>query len=29
MLAGTHPEGFKAPNPIAIAHHLLLAFLAE
>jgi NAD+ diphosphatase len=29
MIAGTHPEGLKAPNPLAIAHHLLLAFLGE
>jgi NAD+ diphosphatase len=29
MLDGTHPEGFKAPNPVAIAHHLVLAFLGE
>ncbi|MEM7424894.1 MAG: NAD(+) diphosphatase [Pseudomonadota bacterium] len=29
LLDGTHPEGFKAPNPFAIAHHLLLAFLEQ
>ncbi len=28
MLAGTHPE-FAAPSPIAIAHHLLLAWMKE
>ena len=27
MLDDSHPEGLKAPNPFAIAHHLLLAFL--
>ncbi len=26
MLAGTHPEGLKAPFPMAIAHHLIKAF---
>jgi NAD+ diphosphatase len=26
MLAGTHPEGFSAPRPFAIAYHLLKAF---
>ncbi len=29
MLAGTHPAGLKAPNPIAIAHHLLRAWVEE
>ncbi len=29
LLDETHPEGFKAPNPFAIAHHLLLAFLEQ
>jgi NAD+ diphosphatase len=29
MVDGTHPEGLKAPHPVAIAHHLLLAFLAQ
>jgi NAD+ diphosphatase len=29
MLAGEHPEGIKAPHPVAIAHHLLLAFLED
>jgi NAD+ diphosphatase len=29
LLAGTHPDGLFAPPPIAIAHHLLAAFLAE
>lgn len=29
MLAGTHPDGLLAPNPIAIAHHLLKAFVEE
>lgn len=29
MLDGTHPEGLKAPNPFAIAHHLLLAYLND
>lgn len=23
MLAGSHPQGFKAPQPVAIAHHLI------
>ena len=27
MLAGTHPEGFKAPTPIAIAHRLVVAWV--
>ena len=27
MLAGTHPEGFSAPKPYAIAHHLLQHFV--
>ena len=27
MLDGRHPEGFKAPNPIAIAHWLVRAWL--
>jgi NAD+ diphosphatase len=27
MLAGTHPQGFKAPQPLAIAHHLLKTFV--
>jgi NAD+ diphosphatase len=26
MLAGTHPDGLKAPFPMAIAHHLIAAF---
>jgi NAD+ diphosphatase len=26
MLAGTHPDGLKAPFPMAIAHHLIKAF---
>jgi NAD+ diphosphatase len=26
MLAGTHPDGLKAPFPMAIAHHLVKAF---
>jgi NAD+ diphosphatase len=29
MLASTHPDGLLAPNPIAIAHHLLKAFVEE
>ncbi len=29
LLDGSHPEGLKAPNPFAIAHHLLLAFLDQ
>lgn len=29
MLDGTHPDGLRAPNPFAIAHHLLLAFLEK
>ncbi|MFO1088602.1 MAG: NAD(+) diphosphatase [Hyphomicrobiales bacterium] len=29
MLDGTHPEGFKAPMPLAIAHHLIRAMLAR
>jgi hypothetical protein len=28
MFAETHPAGFTAPKPLAIAHHLLKAFLA-
>jgi NAD+ diphosphatase len=28
MLAGTHPNGLKAPQPVAIAHHLI-RFWAE
>ncbi|MBN9010622.1 MAG: NAD(+) diphosphatase, partial [Rhizobiales bacterium] len=28
MLAGTHPDGLKAPQPVAIAHHLI-RFWAE
>jgi NAD+ diphosphatase len=28
MLAGDHPDGLFAPPPIAIAHHLLAAFVA-
>jgi len=28
MLAETHAEGFTSPKPIAIAHHLLCAFIA-
>ena len=27
LLDESHPKGWKAPNPFAIAHHLLLAFL--
>ena len=26
MLAGAHPQGLKAPFPMAIAHHLIKAF---
>jgi len=26
MLDGTHPDGLKAPFPMAIAHHLIKAF---
>jgi NAD+ diphosphatase len=26
MLAQTHPDGYQAPNPIAIAHHLMRAW---
>jgi NAD+ diphosphatase len=26
MLAHTHPDGYQAPNPIAIAHHLMRAW---
>ena len=26
MLAGTHPDGLKAPFPMAIAHHLIKTF---
>jgi NAD+ diphosphatase len=29
MLAGQHPEGLKASNPYAIAHHLVLATVGE
>jgi NAD+ diphosphatase len=29
MLAGAHPEGLKAPMPLAIAHHLMRDALAE
>lgn len=29
LLDGTHPNGWMAPNPFAIAHHLLLAFLEK
>ncbi len=29
MLNGSHPDGLKAPNPVAIAHHLVLAFLGD
>ncbi len=29
LLDGTHPDDLKAPNPFAIAHHLLLAFLEQ
>ncbi|WP_333825761.1 NAD(+) diphosphatase [Pinisolibacter sp.] len=28
LLAGDHPDGLFAPPPIAIAHHLLVAFVA-
>ena len=28
MLAGAHPQGFLAPNPVAIAHHLVRAWVA-
>ncbi|MGV6873045.1 NAD(+) diphosphatase [Pseudochelatococcus sp. B33] len=27
MLAGSHPDGLSAPRPMAIAHHLLRAFV--
>ena len=27
MLAGSHPEGFSAPQKVAIAHHLLRAWV--
>jgi NAD+ diphosphatase len=27
MLAGAHPEGLKAPFPMAIAHHLIRAWV--
>jgi NAD+ diphosphatase len=26
MFAGTHPDGLQAPQPLAIAHHLLKTF---
>jgi NAD+ diphosphatase len=29
MLAGSHPDGLKAPSPIAIAHHLLRAWAQD
>jgi NAD+ diphosphatase len=29
MFAGTHPHGLMAPQPFAIAHHLLKAFVEE
>lgn len=29
MLAGRHPQGFLAPNPVAIAHHLVRAWAAR
>jgi NAD+ diphosphatase len=29
MLDGTHKDGFKAPSPVAIAHHLLLSFVDQ
>lgn len=29
MMAGTHPAGLLAPQPFAIAHHLIKAFLEE
>jgi NAD+ diphosphatase len=29
MLADTHPDGLKAPFPMAIAHHLIAAFAEE
>ncbi|HXZ08966.1 MAG TPA: NAD(+) diphosphatase, partial [Paraburkholderia sp.] len=29
MLAATHPDGLSAPKPFAIAHHLLLAYVAN
>jgi NAD+ diphosphatase len=29
MLLGKHPEGFTAPLPIAIAHHILRAFVEK
>ncbi|QPC43850.1 NAD(+) diphosphatase [Kaustia mangrovi] len=28
MLEGTHPDGIRAPNPIAIARHLLMSFVS-
>lgn len=29
MLAGRHPDGLQVPQPIAIAHHLVLAALSQ
>ncbi len=29
MVNGTHPEGFRAPNPYAIAHHLVREAIAR
>ncbi len=29
LLDNTHPEGFSAPPPVAIAHHLMRAFLKD
>jgi NAD+ diphosphatase len=29
MLAGAHPDGLTAPNPVAIAHHLIAAWAGE
>jgi NAD+ diphosphatase len=29
MLAGTHPDGLKAPFPLAIAHHLIRAWAED
>ena len=29
MLEGTHADGLTVPPPIAIAHHLVRAFVAE
>jgi NAD+ diphosphatase len=29
MLSGTHPQGLKAPFPMAIAHHLIKAFAEQ